>query len=260
VSEIDTYADAAAWTAGPQPVYDRLAERAVDELRADLTGLLALDAGAGTGAATRALRRRGADVVAVDTSPAMLAELVRQTGGLVPTICANICSIPVPDDTYDVAIAAYVINHLDAPTDALAELGRVTKAGGSVVATTFGADDHPIKPAVDEVLMRHGFVYPDWYAKLKQAWMPRIATAPALTEVGRKGGLRDVTVHHVDVDLSEFPAEAAAAYRLGLSYIAPFLQGLDADVRRLVEAEAVAVVRTLPPLWLPMLVLSGRAP
>jgi ubiquinone/menaquinone biosynthesis C-methylase UbiE len=260
LTETNAYLDGPAWTTGPQIVYDRLAERAVERASGNLAGTLALDAGAGTGAATRALLRRGAEVVAVDSSPSMLAELTRQTGGTVPTICADLRHIPVADASYDVAVAACVINHFDEPAVLLNELARVTKPAGTVVATTFGADDHPIKPAVDAVLVQYGYVHPDWYVVAKTERFPLTATVPALTEIGRASELTEVSVELVDVDLSDLPVLSAAAYRLGMAHIAPFMRDLDIDTRRSVEADVVSAVRELPPVRLPMLVLTGRAP
>jgi SAM-dependent methyltransferase len=250
------YRDAAAWAAGPQAVYDRLADAAVAAL-GDVQGWHVLDAGAGTGGATRLLLEKGARVSAADLSPAMLAELERQTGGRVLTSVANICDLPMGDATFDAAIAAFVINHLDAPADAITEMRRVTRPGGLIVATTFGEDDHPIKPAVDEVLTSYGFVHPEWYMRLKYERMPLIANEDALTAVGRAGGLSDVTATLVDVGLADLPAEVAASYRLGLAHIVPFLESLDEGTRAALVADVIATVRTLPPLRLPMLVLRG---
>jgi SAM-dependent methyltransferase len=253
-----SYLDAAAWTAGPQVVYDRMAARAVDSL-GDVSGLRVLDAGAGTGGATRALLTMGAMVAAVDLSTSMLAELNRQTGGQVPTTVADIRALPMADSTYDAAVAAFVINHFDDPATAVAELRRVTRPGGVVVATTFGTDDHPIKPAVDEVLAGYGFVPPEWYLVLKYTRMPLIATSAALSAVGRAGGLSDVTATLFDVDLGDLPAEVAASYRLGLSHIVPFVESLDTATQAALVADVIATVRALPPLRLPMLVLRGIA-
>ena len=258
-AESTAYRDGGAWARGPQLVYDRLAVHALAILPEDLTGTSALDVGAGTGAATRELLRRGARVVAADTSPAMLAELVRQTDGRVPSVLGDICGLPLGEDVYDLAIAAYVINHLADPAAGVAELARVTRSDGTVIATTFGADDHPIKPTVDEVLFRHGFVLPDWYVELKQHRMPLIATPPALTTVGERAGLADPRVDTVDVDLSDLPWEAVVAYRLGLAHIAAFLDGVDPPTRATIEAEVLDAVRQLPPFRLPMLVLHGKA-
>jgi SAM-dependent methyltransferase len=255
---VPAYRDGVAWARGPQPVYDRLASAALSSLPYRLDGVSALDVGAGTGAASRELLRRGADVVAVDTSASMLAELVRQTDGRVPAIVGDVRRLALPDGGFAVTVAAFVLNHVADPTAAVRELARVTRRDGRVVATTFGADEHPIKAAVDAALVRYGYVHPQWYRTLKQECMPRTAATAALVAVATEGGLADVTVEQTDVDLGDLPPRAAIAYRLGLAHIAPFVAALDATDRARLTTELTEVVSELPPLRLPMLVLSGR--
>lgn len=257
--EETVYLDGSVWANGPQLVYDRLAAAALDLIPADLAGRTALDVGAGTGAASRILIERGLRVTAVDSSPAMLAELARQTRGRVPGIVGDILDLPLPDSAYDVAVACFVINHLDDPAAGVAEMVRVTRPGGVVLATTFGADDHPIKATVDAVLFPHGFVLPDWYVQIKRVRMPLIGTPPALLAIGERAGLTDVRVESIDVDLADLPWEAAVAYRLGMVHIAAFLADLDDGTRAGIEAEVLDAVRRLPPFRLPMLVLHGLA-
>jgi hypothetical protein len=199
-------------------------------------------------------------VTATDLSPAMLTELNAQTGGQVPTVLGDIRALPLTSQSYDAALAACVINHLDEPAGGIAELCRVTRPRGTVVTTSFGADDHPIKATVDDLLARHGFVAPEWYVVLKTTLAPIIATEGALVRVGARAGLTAVSATLVEVDLSDVSAEAAASYRLGLAHIAPFLQSLAPDARSALTAEVVDAVRALPPLRLPLLVLRGQSP
>jgi SAM-dependent methyltransferase len=257
--ELIAYRDGAAWTSGPQAVYDRLAAAALAHLPTRLDGLRALDVGAGTGAATRDLLARGADVVAVDTSTSMLAELSRQTAGRVPTIVGDIRNLAMRDGEYDLTVAAFVINHLADPVAGVRELARVTGRDGQVIATTFGTDDHPIKAAIDDVLVSYGFKHPSWYLRLKRERIPLIAQPAALMQVGVAAGLANASVGEVTVDLGDLPIEAAIAYRLGLAHIAPFVTALDPSAHARLEAELATVVSRLPPLSLPMLVLTGQS-
>ena len=87
----------------------------------------------------------------------------------------------------------------------------------------------------------------------------RCPTTAALAAVGEAGGLHDVRAEEMYVDLSDLPVHAAVGYRLGLAHIAPFVATLDATTRAQLEAELVEAVAALPPLRLPMLVLSGRS-
>lgn len=256
--ERTAYLDGAAWVSGPQRVYDRLASAALARLPDRLDGTGALDVGAGTGAATRELLRRGAAVLAVDQSRSMLAELVRQTEHRVPTLVGDIRCLALPAAGHDVTVAAFVLNHLADPAAAVRELARVTRPDGWIVATTFGTDDHPIKATVDDTLARYGFVHPEWYRTLKRDCMPLTATPAALADVATLGGLTEVLVDQTDVDLGDLPPRAAIAYRLGLAHIAPFVASLDAEQRARLDAELVEAVAALPRLRLRLLVLTGR--
>lgn len=256
--EPSSYENATEWAGGPQTVYDRLAVTALAELPANLDGLTGLDVGAGTGAATRELLARGCDMVALDRSPSMLAELARQTHGQVPTVIGDIRDLPIRDDSYDLTVAAFVLNHLADPTRGVRELRRVIRRGGTVVATTFGADDHPMKASIDRVLVRYGFVHPAWYLNYKKDRAALIADEASLATVADRGGLSRAKVSRMLVDLADLPVDAAVGYRLGMAHIAPFVSTLDATTRARLTDELCGVVSALPPLCLPMLVVTGR--
>jgi SAM-dependent methyltransferase len=256
---LTTYADGAAWAHGPQAVYDRLASIALDTLDTDLADMRVLDAGAGTGAMTLQLLARGAKVEATDLSASMLDELRRQTGGIVPTRMADIRQLPFGKASFDAAVAGCVINHLDDPASAVAEMARVTRTGGAVMTTTFGPDEQPVKAAIEDVLRAHGWTPPAWYAELKATVMPLTATPDALAAVGRAAGLGQVFVDAIDVDLGDLSPTAVVAYRLGMAHAAPFIAELDAAERATLTAEAADVAATSPPLHLPLLVLRGSS-
>src|SRR5438094_8909942 len=98
---MEAYLDGTAWAAGPDRVYGLLADAAARLL----PGVLALDAGAGTGTVARALRRRGARTVSSDLSPAMVA------AGTAPAFAADIRHLALGDRTVDLAVAAMVLSH-----------------------------------------------------------------------------------------------------------------------------------------------------
>lgn len=247
------YSDGAAWAAGPGQVYALLAEAAVGLLPEDLSGVLGLDAGAGTGAATRALRRRGARMLSTDRSLAMLA------AGPVPAFVSDIRRLPLADGSVDLAVATLVLSHLADPHAGLAQLRRVTRPGGTVLATAFVAGaSHPVKHAIDRVLDRYGYQAPDWYAELKALGEPRTGDAAALAELASTAGLVDVRVDELAVDLASLDAGALAGWRLGMAQVAPYLAGLEPDVRDRLTAEATDAVRGCRPADpLPLLVLRA---
>ena len=99
-------------------------------------GLTVADVGCGTGYLARALARRVAKVICIDTSEAMLeqakenlsgpgAELDFRTGAME--------SLPLADDEVDAACAHMVLHHLSEPRSGLAEMARSVRPGGHVV-------------------------------------------------------------------------------------------------------------------------------
>ena len=95
-----------------------------------------LDAGCGTGEfAERVQRELGADVCAVDFS-ARMVELTAQRG--VEAEVADIQALPFADETFDVAVANWVLYHVEDLDRGLSELARVLRPGGSLVAGTQG--------------------------------------------------------------------------------------------------------------------------
>lgn len=97
-----------------------------------------LDCGVGNGSlsiALNSLLKGSADFHAIDTSAEMLvqAKSVMQQAGLDPHLQqADVMSLPYEDQSFDVVMAAHVLEHLPDPQRALAEMVRVLKPGGMV--------------------------------------------------------------------------------------------------------------------------------
>lgn len=105
-----------------------------------------LDMGCGGGRHAFALYRRGADVVALDMSEhdlrevdtmfqAMASEGEAGEGATATAVRGNAYALPFADDSFDRIIAAEVLEHLPADTDAMSELFRVLKPGGLIAVT-----------------------------------------------------------------------------------------------------------------------------
>jgi len=106
---------------------------AVDWLarRLDLRpGCRVLDLGAGTGKLTRQLVATGADVVAVEPGPPMLAQL-RASLPRVEALVGAAEAIPLPDASVDAATAGQAYHWFD-PERAVPELHRVLRPGGAL--------------------------------------------------------------------------------------------------------------------------------
>jgi demethylmenaquinone methyltransferase/2-methoxy-6-polyprenyl-1,4-benzoquinol methylase len=98
-----------------------------------------LDLGAGTASSSASLADSGAQVVAADFSPGMLAEGRRRHGHLpnLSFVEADATNLPFKDGEFDAVTMSYSLRNVQEPKKALAELFRVTKPGGRIVINEF---------------------------------------------------------------------------------------------------------------------------
>lgn len=94
-----------------------------------------LDVGCGNGMYERALRDRGhaGPLVAVDLSAGMLPHVVGAA-----RVQADVTSLPVESDSFDVVLAPHMLYHVPDVRSAARELRRVLRSGGVLVAVTNG--------------------------------------------------------------------------------------------------------------------------
>ena len=125
---------------------DRFWRVATTRAVAPRTGQRILDLAAGTGASSVALARSGADVVAADFSPGMIAEGRKRHAGIrnLSFVQADATDLPFADDEFDTVTMSFGLRNVNEPKKALAELLRVTKPGGHLVVCEFS---HPPSPA-----------------------------------------------------------------------------------------------------------------
>jgi SAM-dependent methyltransferase len=97
-----------------------------------------LEVGCGWGElAERMATELDAEVVALDQSPRMV-ELTRERG--VEAQVGDVQALPFADESFDVAIANWMLYHVSDLDRGLAELSRVVRAGGRLVAATNSLD------------------------------------------------------------------------------------------------------------------------
>jgi ubiquinone/menaquinone biosynthesis C-methylase UbiE len=131
VNDYDSFAEAYSAENENSLVNAHYERPAMLALAGDVTGRRILDAGCGSGPLSAALRDRGAVVTGIDASAGMLALARRRLGdGVAP---------PSDDGTFDDAVASLVLHYLEDWGPTLAELRRVLRPGGRLIASV----DHP---------------------------------------------------------------------------------------------------------------------
>jgi len=123
---------------------------AIDELLPAVEGKHVLDAGCGAGVYADALAGRGADVIGVDVSEAMLAEArerVTEAKFRQADIAEGLDG--VESDSVDVVLCQHVLSHLPDLSTPLAAFSRVLRDGGVLVVSTHN-------PVHDYAVVRDG--------------------------------------------------------------------------------------------------------
>jgi ubiquinone/menaquinone biosynthesis C-methylase UbiE len=114
---------------------DRLSSLALEKLLP--SGLVLADIGCGTGSLTRELARFAKKVIAVDLSPEMIrrAKLLSKEGEIsnVDFRRGDAEKLPLERQSVDAAFCVMVLHFLENPEQAVRELCRVTRPGGSIV-------------------------------------------------------------------------------------------------------------------------------
>src|SRR6266576_4295250 len=123
-------------------------------LFADFAGIEAgqrvLDVGAGTGALTAELVRRGAEASAADPSPPFVAAL-RERFPDIGVHEAPAEELPWPAESFDAALAQLVVTFMrDAPAG-VAEMERVVRPGGVVAVCMWDREGMEMLHAVNQV-------------------------------------------------------------------------------------------------------------
>src|SRR5271166_443220 len=197
---VDHYAGAARhWATGAAIVYAPIARQIVAMSPHPPTGRVVLDAGAGTGAASSVLSDQGARTVAVDLSPDML---VWESSTRPPAAVADILALPIAANAVDDSVTAFVLNHLVEPLAGLAELIRVTRPSGAVLAAVFGNTSRSeVRDLVDETARREGWRVPEWYLGLKAEATPILGGAEQMARAASAAGLVAASVEERVVDV-----------------------------------------------------------
>ena len=139
------------------------AERAtLDVLTAELRPRgRCLEIGVGTGRIAIPVSRAGIDLVGLDLSEPMLRRLVHNAGGRrpFPLVRGDATALPFRDAAVGGALVAHVLHLIPHWSSALAELVRVVRPGGSVVAVV-GQIPHELRLVMDRLVREAGIDRP----------------------------------------------------------------------------------------------------
>jgi len=168
------------------------------------------------------LARSGAQVVAADFSPGMIAEGRRRHGDVrnLTFVQADATDLPFDDGEFDAVTMSFGLRNVERPKRAIAELLRVTRPGGRLVVCEFS---HPPVPAFrrlyrfynDRVLPRVARVVSsnteayDYLNESIKAWPDQRTLASWIREAGwGEVAYRDLSFGIVALHRAVKPAEA----------------------------------------------------
>lgn len=124
----------------PPAPHNRLMEveqATVLSLLPEVRGLIALDAGCGSGRYLRELQLRGARATGLDLSDAMLAR-ASEVGR--PLIRASLCALPLGPMSVDVIVCGLALGDIADLEPALSEMARALRPGGCVIYSVVHPD------------------------------------------------------------------------------------------------------------------------
>ena len=225
--------------------YSRLLSPQLADLAGVHRGQRVLDVGCGPGALTAVLVERlgPAEVAAIDPSPPFVAATRTRNPG-VDVQQASAERLPFPDRAFDAALAQLVVHFMADPVAGLAEMARVTRAGGVVAACVWdhGSGQGPLglfwqaarelDPAVDDESERAG---------THQGQLAELLSAAGLREVGET----ELWVHLAHPSFDEWWAPFTRGVGPAGSYVAsldaPRLAELRARCRSLIATEPFVI-------------------
>ena len=109
-------------------------------------GSLCLDAGAGTGRASKALLAAGARVVLLERNDERLGRAANEIEGDASFVRGDVRSLPFEAGRFDLVVLRAIVHHLADPAITLREAARVTRPGGAVVIVDkIGPEDLPAR-------------------------------------------------------------------------------------------------------------------
>ena len=169
----------------------------------------------------------------------------------------DLLSLPFSDGSFDVAVAAFSLNHVSNGARGLRELARVTRPGGGFVAAAYADDDtHPVKAATEATLGARGWQPEQWYVEMRTNAAPAFGSVAATRTVAAAAG-QDADVRKLRVPFPNLGVSELVEWRLGMAQHATFLRDCSEDQRREIVDEIVERMGDCPPLVRSMILLRA---
>ncbi len=169
-------------------------------------GTRVLDVAAGTGLVAAELVQRGAEVVCLDQSEAMLSRARERLSGRATFVRGEAESLPFADEEFDALTFTYLLRYVDDRAATMRELARVVKPGGRIGMVEFAVPQSPPLRALWRVHTRVGLpligrlVSPAW-VEVGRFLGPSIeglyAAEPDLARLWNAAGICHVHVRHM---------------------------------------------------------------
>lgn len=225
-----------------------------------------LDVGSGTGSLAIAIAKRTVRcrVLGIDPSKQYVAYASSRNSfpDRVSFQTGDAQQLRFPDKTFQASLSLLVFNFIPDPRKALAEVRRVTKAGGRISAAIwdYGAGMRMLRVFWDAAVSVDGAA-----EKLDEKHMP-LCRAGELAQLWKQGGLENVREQPLDVTLPfDSFADYWDAFLLGQGPAGAYIRGIDAHRVRAVRGEVkrrLAVTTEDAPFALParVWVVLGSVP
>ena len=122
------------------------------------TQMLVMDFGAGTGLLTASVAPQVNHVTAVDTSAAMLDQLMTKSAlnGNVSAVCQDITDQPL-ETKFDLIISAMAMHHVENTDQLIAAFSTHLRPGGRIALADLDKEDGTFHPTDTEGVFHHGF-------------------------------------------------------------------------------------------------------